>query len=186
MFGVTGLQYIEQLEAGDKFVGVFLTSGLDVSALRWLVDVWFPIHRMSGHRWHLVAPTFKPINDDARLASIDNYDEQLASELTRFYGLQGDDLPCIVLDSFSDEHRQLRVSLPESERERRDLIEAINDYLTEAIPDPFAAPTIGRRRLIEGLYNYLQRRALLRKFVSWLPNIGSFAARAASSAFRGS
>lgn len=179
MWGVTGVQYLDRLQKEDKVVGVFLATAFDVSAIEWLTKLWRTIHKASGYRWHLVAPTVKAINDDQRLACADNYDADLALDIARVYGLHTDRLPCVVFDNFNDEAAQLAVSFPSDEKGRRILFEDVDSFLRGVIPDPKANNIPSREELIEGLRRHLFRTSLGRSLVKLAPRIGSIGARAA-------
>lgn len=173
MWGVTGVENIQWIAHNNRIVAIFLATGLDISALKWLVDAWEPLHYESGMDWHLVAPTRKAINSDAKLATLENYDHRLAKDWARLFGITDRDLPCVVLDSFNDEIKQLQISLPESERERRHLFEDITDFANKSRNAEKLANW--RESLNQDLYYHLQSRRLMRDFVKFAPKLGSAA-----------
>lgn len=180
MFGVNDLAQIEIIRRNNRVVGLFLATGLDRSALQWLVDVWEEIHNLSGHRWHLVAPTIRPIDGDPRLVAPNNYNTIFANELATLYGLHRHDLPCIALDTFNEEERQLRIALPQDEVKRRQLIEEIAKFINGRVTQPYEPMTPAQvRSLTEELYNHIQGKAALRALVGWLPRVASVAMRIA-------
>lgn len=180
MFSVNSLEQLNQLERQNKFVAVFLATGFDLSALRWLIECWMEIHVTSGYRWHMVAPTKRPINDDLRNCTLENFDSALARDLARMYGLEEDNLPCLVFDSFSDEHRQLFVKFPASEKERRKLITAINKHIQRR-----SDAATSRQVVIEGLYDELMRRKAVKDFVGLVPAIGATIFRGSTGSLNG-
>ncbi|MDO8912311.1 MAG: hypothetical protein Q8N10_03375 [Phenylobacterium sp.] len=180
MFGVVGVGNLQELERENAFVGVFLATGYDVSALSWLTSVWDTLHFQSGPRWHLAAPTTWPVRGDRAEVAVSNYDVRLSLDLARMYGLTQSDLPCIVLDSFTDDLHQLHIPFPESERDRRRLIEVICRYVASHGPAgwPEDWKPGWRGKLNAGLFDHLQRDQIFRAGLKFVPHVGTLLLKA--------
>lgn len=177
MFAINDLSDLERLERTGRVVAVFLADSFCRDEVEWISRVWDTLHQRSGMRWHMVVPSRRDLRG-GRFAD-DDLDDQLAERLARIYGLSNKDFPCLVFDNFKDEERQLRVSIPGTDTERRDLMLAISEYLV----DKHSGWETPRQELIDGLFNHLQGRRAFSKLVGWAPSIASAALRALTGVF---
>lgn len=178
MHSVNALDDLNRLEGQQRLVAVFLATGYDVSAIQWLYDVWDEIHSQSGAFWHLIAPVHQ-IERNRDIRDKHNYNTVLARDLARMYGLSESDLPCLVLDSFKDDHRQLRIRLPPMEKDRRRLLEEIGAYIAEVGTEDFRENTPGwRAALNSGLFDHLTRKHALGVALRFVPRAATVLVRA--------
>jgi hypothetical protein len=152
--------------------------------LEWLVKVWPQLHRRSGNTWHVVAPTLRPINDKESMVTHANYNEDLAFEFARIYGLSRDDMPCLVLDTFDQSERQLKISIPRDEQDRLFLLESIDEFLARTFPNPYSwEDRPSHREVVASLFDYVTTKMVIRGLVNWAPRLGSIAVRAVAGRF---
>jgi hypothetical protein len=137
----------------------------------------------------LVVPlkTIPPLTYDPKLKfTIDDFNEELAHEIQKGYGIADSDTPCLVFDNFVDEMRQLKVGLTGGEQARKALIVDITEFMNSALPknqEDYHPTDETRLRMTGELFNYTQAQAIGRQFVTMLPSVGSALAKLLVSKF---
>src|ERR1700682_5435374 len=90
---------IAALEPKKVIVSVFILSGYDRSAYKWVLDTWKQIDEDTGANWVLLVPV------NRRGSFPREIDVSLSDRIREMYGIDRQQTPCLVFDNFvEDEH----------------------------------------------------------------------------------
>lgn len=104
LYAVCSLDTINQFINRPAMISVFLASEFDRSAVKWIFDTWDGLHFETGMYWHVLVPSKTSVYEKGGLQPND-YNFELARELTSMYGLTKNHTPCLVFDSFIESQR---------------------------------------------------------------------------------
>jgi hypothetical protein len=171
---VNSYRDLMRLEEKKQIVAVFVASGLDTEAIKWVFDTWSEINRRSGDRWHVVVPLINmPFHErDFSVLTNQNYNTELAQEIRDVYGIADEDTPALVFDDFNDEARQMTVSLFDKE-ERKAIILEIERFMNVETPNGKPLTDAERQATNAKLIAHLQMQRLKRSAFGWAKKQGS-------------
>src|SRR5262245_43974399 len=174
MFSITSIDKIDYFTKEPKIISIFLATRLDMTAVKWVFDGWLDLHITTGHNWHLLVPTYDPIDDKLSKANSSNFNSDLSRELIKQYGLDLKSTPCLVFDDLNEEAHQHYISFQDhKEGEIKNffldcakLIER-NDPYEHEIP-----PGLWRSKVIGEIYNRSQAKKYGKSVLKATPIIG--------------
>lgn len=172
MIGITSADDIAELEPEKVVIGIFLATGFDHSAIKWLHESWEEIHRKSGEFWHLLVP----VKDQGTPGSPLQLDFSLSDQIREMYGIKPEQAPCIVLDDFNEERFQLVLTLREDERSRKTLMLKMSAFIrAEVEKRGDGLPTDAwRSGVINSLFDKLQLDDTARNLLKLAPQAFSY------------
>ena len=96
---------IAALEPKKVIVSVFILSGYDRSAYKWVLDTWKQIDEDTGANWVLLVPV------NRRGSFPREIDVSLSDRIREMYGIDRQQTPCLVFDNFVEDEHQKVLSL---------------------------------------------------------------------------
>ncbi|MGY3406084.1 hypothetical protein ACVWZV_002197 [Bradyrhizobium sp. GM5.1] len=171
---VNSYEDVVYLEKRKQIVAVFVASGLDTDAVKWVFDTWFELGRRSGDRWHVVVPLKRmPLDEnDTSVLVPNNFNVELAEQMRNVYGVTDAETPVLVFDDFNDEARQMMVSLNDKEG-RKDVILAIERFMKQEMPDGVQLSDTDRQNMTAKLVRRLQAENIKQSAFTFAANTGS-------------
>lgn len=175
MFGITSVDRINYFANEPTIVSVFIATTFEKSSIEWLLFNWQELNVTTGHSWHLLVPTFEPIDDDKRRATAVNFNSPLARSISEQYGVSKKSLPAIIFDDLNEENNQHFVSIAGwSEIQLRDFFYDCADIISSRQTTRYSiAAGLWRTEVIGEIFNAAQAKKYGKKLLGAAPMMGS-------------
>jgi len=181
MHGITSYDDIAKREKTHqaRLIGIFIEHGYDSDARRWLMDTWAAINRDSKDNWDLLVPV------TGLTGHVPNsVDIHLCDLIRRNYGLEDEDVPCIVLDNFNGSRNQVVLSLRGSDEDRKFLLTNVSNVMaSETVREINRKSKNCREQMIRHVVKHLRTLKLRKDAVKYAPTAFSLFTKTALKIF---
>lgn len=174
MFSITSIEKIDYVSNEPKIISIFLATRLDMTTVKWFFDGWLELHIITGRKWHLLVPTYDPIDDDISKANSSNFNSELSKDLMKQYGIDFTSTPCLVFDDLNEEVHQHYISFhDQKELELKNFFLDCAKLIERNDPDrQRISPGLWRSKVIGEIYNRSQAKRYGKSLLKATPLIG--------------